>query len=195
MNLPNKLTCLRMALMPVMVILFFCECYISATAVFLIASFTDMLDGKIARKRGLVTTFGKFVDPLADKLICLAAFALIAVNVFSSGTKFYGTFATVTAVTVISREIIITGFRALAAEKGAVIAADKVGKIKTVFQDTAIVLLFLDASPKFNGTFAGELIHWTGAVMLVTALVLTVVSGVNYFVKNREITKEIFGDI
>ncbi len=195
MNLPNKLTCLRMILMPVMVILFFCECYISATAVFLIASFTDMLDGKIARKRGLVTTFGKFVDPLADKLICLAAFVLIAVNIFSCGTKLYGIFATVTAVTVISREIIITCFRALAAEKGAVIAADKVGKIKTVFQDTAIVLLFLDASPKFSGTFAGELIHWTGAVMLATALVLTVVSGVNYFVQNKEITKEIVSDI
>ena len=181
-----------MILMPVMVVLFYFGFYIS---VFLIAAFTDMLDGKIARKRGLVTTFGKFVDPLADKLINLAAIILIAVHISKKGSAIYGVFATVTALVIVSREVIITSFRALAASEGTVIAADKLGKIKTVFQDIAIVALFLDASVLSNIPFAGELLHWTGAAMLAAALALTILSGINYFAANRELVSKIKEDI
>ena len=184
-----------MILMPVMVVLFYFGFYISAAAVFLIAAFTDMLDGKIARKRGLVTTFGKFVDPLADKLINLAAISLIAKKKKKNGSVIYGVFATVTALVIVSREVIITSFRALAASEGTVIAADKLGKIKTVFQDIAIVALFLDASVLSNIPFAGELLHWTGAAMLAAALALTILSGINYFAANRELVSKIKEDI
>lgn len=195
MNLPNKLTCIRMILMPVMVVLFYLGFYISSAIVFTVAAFTDMLDGKIARKRGLVTTFGKFVDPLADKLINLAAIILLAVHISVNGSVLYGIFATVTALVVVSREVIITSFRALAASEGTVIAADKLGKIKTVFQDIAIIALFLDASSISNIPFAGELLHWTGVAMLGAALVLTILSGINYFAANKELVAKIRKDI
>lgn len=184
-----------MILMPVMVVLFYFGFYISAAIVFTLAAFTDMLDGKIARKRGLVTTFGKFVDPLADKLINLAAIILLAVHISKNGSVIYGIFATVTALVIVSREVIITSFRALAANEGTVIAADKLGKIKTVFQDIAIIALFLDASPILDIAFAGELLHWTGVAMLAAALVLTILSGINYFVANKELVSKIREDI
>ena len=195
MNLPNKLTVARVIAVPFFIAFYMLGYHIAAFVIFIAASLTDMLDGKIARKRGLVTTFGKFVDPLADKLINLAAIILIAVHISKKGSAIYGVFATVTALVIVSREVIITSFRALAASEGTVIAADKLGKIKTVFQDIAIVALFLDASVLSNIPFAGELLHWTGAAMLAAALALTILSGINYFAANRELVSKIKEDI
>ena len=196
MNLPNKLTTLRIILMPVMVVLFFCKLYITCAAVFVLAAFTDMLDGKIARKKGFVTTFGKFVDPLADKNINLAAIIILTAHISKNYSAWYGIFTTVTAVIIVSREVIITSLRALAANEGVVIAADKMGKLKTVFQDIAVVAMFLDESALLeNIPFVGDMIHWTAVVVLAVALILTIASGINYFTANKEIMDKITKDI
>ncbi len=196
MNLPNKLTVLRIILMPVMVLLFYFELYITAAIVFIFAALTDMLDGKIARKNNLVTVFGKFVDPLADKLINIAAIIILASRIAQSQATWYSIFVTVTTVIIVSRETIITSLRALAANEGVVIAADKLGKIKTVLQDIAIVGMFLDESPYIDMIpFAGILIHWTTVALLAAALILTIISGVNYFTSNKEIMDKITKDI
>ncbi len=196
MNLPNKLTILRIILMPVMVVLFFLELYIPAALVFLFAAFTDMLDGKIARKNNIVTVFGKFVDPLADKLINIAAIIILSAQLCSGGAKWYGIFAVITTVIIVSREIIITSLRALAANEGVVIAADKMGKLKTVLQDIAIVTMFVDQATLIDKVpFLNELIHWMAVILLAGALALTIISGINYFTSNKEIMEKITKDI
>ena len=195
MNLPNKLTVLRIILMPVMVLLFYFQLYICAAVVFVAAAFTDMLDGKIARKNNLVTVFGKFVDPLADKLINIAAIIILTSKISASQPQWYSILVTVTAVIIVSRETIITSLRALAANEGVVIAADKLGKLKTVLQDIAIVGMFLDESKYLDIPFVGDLIHWTTVVMLMAALALTIISGINYFTSNKEIMDKITKDI
>jgi len=196
MNLPNKLTILRIILMPVMVALFYFELYILAAIVFVLAAFTDMLDGKIARKNNIVTVFGKFVDPLADKLINIAAIIILSGKICAGGEKWYGIFAVITTVIIVSREIIITSLRALAANEGVVIAADKMGKLKTVLQDIAIVTMFIDESKFIDKIpFVNELIHWMAVIILVGALALTIISGVNYFASNKEIMDKITKDI
>ncbi len=196
MNLPNKLTVLRIILMPVMVLLFYFQLYITAAVVFVLAAFTDMLDGKIARKRNLVTTFGKFVDPLADKLINIAAIIILASKISQTQDAWYGIFVTVATVIIVARETIITSLRALAANEGVVIAADNLGKIKTVLQDIAIVGMFLDESKYVDAIpFVGDLIHWTSVVLIMAALLLTIISGINYFTSNKEIMDKIAKDI
>lgn len=196
MNLPNKLTVLRIILTPLMILLFYFEQYILAALVFLIAAFTDMLDGKIARKNNLVTTFGKFVDPLADKLINIAAIIILSGKICAGGENWYGIFAIITTVIIVSREIIITSLRALAANEGVVIAADKMGKLKTVLQDIAIVTMFVDEAKIVDKIpFVNELIHWMAFVLLLGALALTIISGINYFTTNKEIMDKISKDI
>lgn len=196
MNLPNKLTVLRIILMPVMVVLFYFNLYITAAVVFVLAALTDMLDGKIARKNNLVTTFGKFVDPLADKLINIAAIIILASKISSTQEAWYGIFVTVATVIIVARETIITSLRALAANEGVVIAADKLGKIKTVLQDIAIVGMFLDESKYIDALpFVGDLIHWTSVILIMAALLLTIISGINYFTSNKEIMDKITKDI
>lgn len=116
MNLPNRITVLRIILTPVLVLLFYCRLYIICAVVFLAASLTDMIDGKIARKRGLVTVFGKFFDPLADKLINLAAIIILAAQILYGQQYWYGVFAVITAVIIVAREVIVTSLRALAAQ-------------------------------------------------------------------------------
>lgn len=196
MNLPNKLTVLRIILTPLMILLFYFEFYILAAIVFLLASFTDMLDGKIARKNNLVTTFGKFVDPLADKLINISAIIILSGKICAGSEKWYGLFAIITTVVIVSREIIITSLRALAANEGVVIAADKMGKLKTVLQDIAIVTMFVDEAKLIDKLpFVNELIHWMAVVLLFGALALTIISGINYFTTNKEIMDKITKDI
>lgn len=196
MNLPNKLTVLRIILMPVMVVLFYCGLYITSAVVFAFAAYTDMLDGKIARKNNIVTVFGKFVDPLADKLINIAAIILLTARISATGPMWYSILVTVSTVVIVSRETIITALRALAANEGVVIAADKLGKIKTVLQDIAIVGMFIDESQFISDiAFVGDLVHWTAVVMLVAALALTILSGINYFTSNKEILDKIRKDI
>lgn len=178
MNLPNKLTIFRVILIPFFVFFMLAPYFPDngkyiAVAIFIIASLTDMLDGKIARKYNLVTNFGKFMDPLADKLlVCSAMICLVAT----------GQLAAWMVIVIISREFIISGFRLVAADNGVVIAASYWGKFKTTFQMLMIIVLILD----FPGTFFEIL----GICLTWIALILTIVSLCDYLVKNRAVLKE-----
>ena len=174
MNLPNKLTLFRVILIPVFIIALMSGIlpepvnrYVGVI-IFCVASFTDYLDGHIARKYNLVTNFGKFMDPLADKL--LESSALICMIEL-------GFLPAWIVIIIISREFIITGFRLIAAESGLVIAASWWGKIKTVTQMFMIIFVLLGA---------GGII---GTVLIALATVFTVISGVDYIVKNIGILK------
>lgn len=173
MNLPNKLTILRVAMIPFFLVFLLLESIphnnLWALIVFILASLTDMLDGKIARKRGLVTDFGKFMDPLADKLlVCSAMICLIPVGKLDAAI----------VIVIIAREFIISGFRLVASDNGIVIAASYWGKFKTVSQMAMIIVLIAD----FGGVF--DLI---GTVLIWLAVALTVISLIDYVWKNREV--------
>ena len=177
MNLPNKLTILRVIMIPLFVLTLLYDGgenqtlrYVAA-AIFIIASLTDMLDGKIARKYNLVTNFGKFMDPLADKLlVCSALICLVELKELPAWM----------VIVIISREFIISGFRLVASDNGVVIAASYWGKFKTTFQMIAVVLLILGIP---------SLSMVTTAVVWI-ALVLTVISLVDYITKNVNVLKE-----
>ena len=174
MNLPNKLTVLRVIMVPFFV--FFMLTDVGGAAnkwialvIFAVASLTDMLDGKIARARGLVTNFGKFMDPLADKLlVCSAMICMIEL----------GRLPAWIVIIIIAREFIISGFRLIAAENGVVIAANYWGKFKTVSQMIMIILLILH----FGGIFAvlEQIFIWL-------SLALTVISLITYIWQNRSV--------
>ena len=177
MNLPNKLTTLRVLLVPFFVWFALAEVvpgydkYI-AVAIFIVASLTDFLDGMIARKYNLVTNFGKFMDPLADKLlVCAALIWLVSKELLPAWM----------VIIIISREFIISGFRLVASDNHVVIAASYWGKFKTTFQMLMIIVLLLD----FGGAF--DLI---GQVLAWIALILTVVSLIDYLVKNKHVILE-----
>ena len=178
MNLPNKLTILRVILIPFFVFFLispFFDGYGNyiALAIFIIASLTDMADGKIARKYNLVTNFGKFMDPLADKLlVCSAMICLVAT----------GQLAAWMVIVIISREFIISGFRLVAADNGVVIAASYWGKFKTTFQMLMIIVLILN--------FPGQAFAILGTCLTWIALILTIVSLCDYLIKNRAVLKE-----
>lgn len=176
MNLPNKLTILRVCTIPFFVLFMEVDVFDNADkyialALFIIASITDALDGRIARKYNLVTNFGKFMDPLADKLlVCSALICLV------------GDIPSWIVVVIISRELIISGFRTIAADNGIVIAASNWGKVKTVFQMIMIMWLILDM-PYFACRVIGQ-------VLIYASLVLTVISLVDYMIKNKSVLKE-----
>lgn len=178
MNTPNKLTVLRVVMIPFFLLFFywdFAAHMLLALLIFALASLTDMLDGKIARSRGLVTDFGKFMDPLADKLlVCSALICLVSMERLPAWI----------VIVIISREFIISGFRLVASDNGVVIAASYWGKFKTTFQMLMIIVLFLDLGGVFD--LIGEILIWA-------ALILTVVSLVDYLVKNKNVILE--GDI
>ena len=177
MNLPNKLTILRVIMIPFFVLALLYNGgenqtlrYVAA-AIFISASLTDMLDGKIARKYNLVTNFGKFMDPLADKLlVCSALICLVELKELPAWM----------VIVIISREFIISGFRLVASDNGVVIAASYWGKFKTTFQMIAVVLLIV-------GIPALSMV--TTAVVWI-ALILTVISLVDYIAKNVNVLKE-----
>ena len=178
MNLPNKLTTFRVILIPFFVFFMLApnmtgiNHYIAA-AIFIVASLTDLLDGKIARKYNLVTNFGKFMDPLADKLlVCSAIICLIQT----------GQLAAWIVVIIIAREFIISGFRLVASDNGIVIAASYWGKFKTTFQMLMIIALILDFQNRYFQMLATALTY--------IALILTVVSLIDYIAKNKQVLKE-----
>ena len=172
MNLPNKLTIFRVILVIPFVALMLNGYDLWAVAVFIIASLTDLLDGKIARKYNLITDFGKFMDPLADKLlVCAAMICLVEM----------GRLPAWMVIVIISREFIISGFRLVASDNGVVIAASYWGKFKTTFQMLMIIVLILN----LGGVF--DLI---GLVLTWIALILTVVSLIDYLVKNKQVILE-----
>ena len=181
MNLANKLTFLRIIMIPVMAVLYFFSLEYAAAAVFVLAVLTDMLDGRIARSRNMVTDFGKFLDPIADKLLNVTA--LIMLLWASRRDDPWAVVLTVCTVIIVAREFTVTGFRIIAATNRVVIAADKWGKIKTVTQDLAIVLLLM-------GNWPFRLIGIPmDYIVLIASTVLTVVSGANYIVKNTAVFK------
>ena len=178
MNLPNKLTVLRVIMVPFFVFFMLTDVGGSANkwialVLFCVASLTDMLDGKIARARNLVTNFGKFMDPLADKLlVCSAMICLIP-----SG-KLEAWFV----IVIIAREFIISGFRLVASDNGIVIAASYWGKFKTTFQMIMIVMLILN--------YDNDIYRICAAIITYIALILTLVSLIDYIVKNKDVLKE-----
>lgn len=175
MNLPNKLTMFRVILIPFFVVFMLADITAYdkwiALAIFIIASLTDLLDGKIARKYNLVTNFGKFMDPLADKLlVCSALICLVALFKIPAWI----------VIVIIAREFIISGFRLIASDNGVVIAASYWGKFKTTFQMIMICLMIADIAA----------ISLLTAIVMWVALVLTVVSLVDYLVKNKDVMKD-----
>ncbi len=188
MNLPNKLTILRTILIPFFLVALLCDEYYGgfipygnwiALAIFAAASITDMLDGKIARKYNLVTNFGKFMDPLADKLlVCSAMIAFIELSRIPSWI----------VIVIIAREFIISGFRLVAADNGIVIAAGIWGKMKTAEQMVMLCILIADFGRVFPAAADGISIFEN--VLIYIALILTIVSLIDYLVHNKGVLAE-----
>ena len=179
MNLPNSLTILRVIMIPLFVVAMLTDSYYSdfiAGGIFIAACITDFLDGYIARKYNLITTFGKFMDPLADKLLVCAALICFLVQENSEMPAWV-------VIVIISREFIISGFRLVAAEKGVTIAASWWGKFKTLFQMVMSLLLIFH--------FEHPVFRTIDTVFIYTALALTVISLVDYIYKNRQVMKDI----
>lgn len=198
MNLANKLTIFRMILVPVMVVFAYLPIEGNAfgtlipitmvimDAIFIIASITDKLDGYIARSRNQVTTFGKFLDPLADKILVLAAMVILVEKAKLPAWV---------PIIVLAREFIVSGFRLVAAEKGGlVIAASIWGKLKTVTQMIAIIFMFVDIGTFFefmSGNLSGTylIINIISSVVMTISVVATIFSGMDYLLKGKEILK------
>ena len=177
MNLPNKLTIVRIIMIPFFVFFLLTDFVAGskwiATVLFCAASLTDFLDGHIARKYNLVTNFGKFMDPLADKMLVSSAFiCLVAQNKIAAWI----------VIVIIAREFVISGFRLVASDSGVVIAASYWGKFKTVFQMLMVIVLILDIPNPFFAVL--------GTVLTYIALALTVVSLIDYIAKNKNVLKE-----
>ena len=176
MNLPNKLTILRTVMIPFFILFLYTDWFhgydkIIAAVIFIAASLTDMLDGKIARKYNLVTNFGKFMDPLADKLlVCSALIALVDLNKIAAWV----------VIIIIAREFIISGFRLVASDNGVVIAASYWGKFKTTFQMAAVILMIFNIPALTLVT----------NIVVVIAVALTIISLVDYVAKNIKILTE-----
>ena len=192
MNLPNKLSCLRIILVPVMAIVFllnFAYAPLVAVVVFALAAFTDFLDGKIARKYNMVTDLGKLLDPIADKLLVLfALFLVVEANLIPVG---FGAFC---GGIIIGRELLISAVRQIAASKGVIIQANIYGKIKTFVQDIALPMLMLCKMEStiveiFSQSFFNvyQIACW---VMVGVATLLTLISGVVYLVQNKHVFAE-----
>ena len=188
MNLPNKLTCLRMVMVPFFVaamVIPFQHHHFVALVLFTAASITDLLDGKIARKQGLITDFGKFMDPLADKILVTSAL-ICFVDLWDLPAAIL--------IVIIAREFIVTSLRLIAAPKGIVIAADKYGKAKTVFQMIWVIatLVQMWVETQF-AELLGVLIlplSVLNAILMWVTVALTVLSGFNYVWKNRSVLSD-----
>ena len=180
MNLPNKLTILRICLIP-----FFVLCVkmpstgmqIAAVAIYVVACATDALDGHIARSRGLVTNFGKFMDPIADKLLVMSAMIVLTAQHRMPDWV---------CILMLAREFLVSGFRLVAVENGVVIAAGPLGKLKTVFQMVSTIALMLFVPVESPG---GAL-SVVAVVLMYIALALTVVSGADYIWRNRDCIRD-----
>jgi len=178
MSLANKITIVRIMLVPIFMALLLSDFPYSnfiAALIFIVAASTDTVDGYIARKRNEVTTFGKFIDPLADKILVTAALVILVEM---------GKISSIVAIIIITREFIITGFRVIAASEGIVIAASWWGKAKTIIQIIAIVAIILDNIP----------FKWIGIpfdrIALILAVMITIISGLDYIIKNFNILSQ-----
>ena len=200
MNLPNKLTMLRILIVPVMIILFYIPwlknnflfsytidsktygltwLFFIELLLFIIASITDFLDGYLARKNNLVTSFGKFADPLADKILVFSIMAMFLVYPYNAGLLPKGPLVPLWVyVVMLIREFAVSGVRMVAAKNGEAIAAGKTGKWKTFITMVAIIVLFLSG--------LHDAVIYAGQVLIYIACLLTIISGIEYFVKGRK---------
>ncbi len=200
MNLPNKLTIFRILLVPIMVIISFFKIeytffgipitYIIMNLIFIIASYTDHLDGKLARKNNQITTFGKFADPLADKILVLAAMLILVQD---------GNLPAWIPIIVLFREFVVSGYRLVAVEKGGkVIAASIWGKLKTVTQMIAIILMFININGTnifgafINGNLTGIelIINILATLLMIISTIATIFSGWDYIKNGKELLKD-----
>ena len=190
MNTANKLTILRIILMPLFVLALLLAPVIpayapyahwTASVLFLIAAITDILDGNYARKHNVVTDFGKLMDPIADKLLIVAAFVLLS----STSDAMHPKHLLHPAITIvfIARELLISGVRQIAAAKGVVIAAGKLGKFKTIFQDIIVMSLLL--YDEFPFRYLNPYLYILVQILVYIALILSIASAVEYIVKNK----------
>ncbi len=191
MNLANKLTMIRILLVPVFLLFITVKNIpygsIIATVIFIIASITDQLDGYIARSRNQITNFGKFMDPLADKLLVTAALvSLVELKLVESWA----------VVVILAREFAVSGLRTLAASNGKIIAASWWGKIKTVTQMVAILLLLLKVNIYTsvdainfvdNNLFLNSFFTYVPEIIMYIAVLITIISGIDYFIKNKHV--------
>ncbi len=198
MTLPNKLTLLRIVLVPVMVVVAFIpylnENYMFNSGlsianfinviIFALASFTDFLDGKIARKYNLVTTFGKFADPLADKMLVTSAMVILCLQM--NGTNYWWFMPAWGLILILCRDLMVDGVRFICAGKGETIAADIFGKIKTFVTMFALVFLFL-WNIDFNGV---HVFGYIGMVLMYVGILFTIISGVRYIYRARKVIFE-----
>lgn len=171
MNLPNKLTIGRIIAVPVFITAYLLGFYIPAFIIFVLAAITDLLDGKIARSRGLVTNFGKIMDPLADKILVYSALCLFIED---------GTLPAWSLIIILAREFVVSGMRTVAAAEGTVVAAGMSGKIKTVLQMIAVSILIL------AGTGI-DMILQTGLIIFWASLIMTIYSGAKYIYDNKNV--------
>lgn len=173
MNLANKITMFRILLLPIFVLSYYYDqSGISSLAIFLLGSFSDFLDGHIARKYDMITDFGKFIDPIADKILVLSAFIMFIERGFVEPWV---------VIVVLFRELLISGFRMLAAKKNISIAADIFGKLKTTTQFFSVIFFFLTI------ILINRNMYIIGKVLLYISVALTVLSMINYLYKNREV--------
>ena len=198
MTLPNKLTMFRIVLIPLMVAIayipFFNENFIGCMSIanfinvliFTIASLTDFLDGYIARKHNLVTTFGKFADPLADKLLVISAMVILCTQIQKYNSELTWFIPGWVIIVILCREFIVSGIRLVAVERGNVIAAGFLGKLKTFTTMVALIFLFV-YQIKFDGMY---ILGYIGAGLMYLALAFTILSGIEYFWKNRKVILE-----
>lgn len=177
MNLANKLTTFRVLCIPIFVVFMLIESipynYYLAAIVFIVASITDLFDGKIARKYHLVTNFGKFMDPLADKMLVSAALICLTPKMIPSWV----------VIIIISRELFISGFRMLAANQGIVLAAGWWGKFKTAFSMVMIIVLIV------NTPLNNSVLYIIGQILIWISLALTIISMIEYVSKNFNVLK------
>ncbi len=176
MNLPNKLSIIRVCCIPLIVLLMYLPepwTRWAALAIFLFASWTDYLDGHIARKKQIITDFGKFIDPVADKLLVLSTMTmLIHLQLIPAWT----------VILILARELAVDGLRLIAVTNGKVIAAGPAGKLKTASQMLFIIVLMVFNTPAAN--------YWLTLILMIWVIIITVYSGVDYFLKNRSLLAE-----
>ncbi len=190
MNLPNKLTILRLIMIPLFVATFYLTIlpynYLISAIIFVLAALTDFLDGYIARKYHLVTNLGKFLDPIADKVLVSTALIVMLIP-FDSEMAILPFYGAIAVAIILARELIVSGFRIVAASNGKVLAADKSGKIKTFVQDFAVLVLLVgaDLMPGLYST-----LNVVGLCLLGLATLLTIYSGIECIVKNIDVLKE-----
>ncbi len=189
MNLPNKLTLLRVLMIPIFVAVYYLTVipynFLISAGIFGLAAFTDFLDGYLARKHNLVTDFGKFLDPIADKV--LVSTALIVMLVPPQTVQMLPWYASILVAVILARELIVSGFRLVAAGKNVVIAADWSGKIKTFLTDITIIVILVGAQIT-PATY--DLVNVIGFVLLAISTALTLYSGAECLVKNKDVIKD-----